>query len=306
MLVMMMAWAGTLAGPFLMWRLWRLRTRPALAVLVLLAIAYPLGVWTVLIEPKLLVVRQVSVETPAWTAPPIRIAVVSDTHVGGPHVDAARIRRIADRISTLSPDVVVFVGDYVAGHAPAAARSPGERAEIAAGLTALARARARLGQVAVLGNHDWWYDGPTVEAELQRAGVPVLENDAVRIQGGGFWIAGVADHMSKRTPPSPSAALQAVPAGEPVILLSHWPDTFAHVPPRVALTIAAHSHCGQVNLPLIGRPILPSPGAAAWPCGLYDQDGRKLLVTGGIGTSALPVRFRAPPEIVIVTLRGAP
>ena len=86
--------------------------------------------------------------------------------------------------------------------------------------------------------------------------------------------------------------------------ITHWPDPFETMPPRVALTLAGHTHCGQVNLPILGRPILPSPASHRWPCGLYDEGGRMLFVPGGVGTSVLPVRFRAPPEIVIVTLRA--
>jgi predicted MPP superfamily phosphohydrolase len=307
-LVMMMAWAGTLAGPFIAWRLWRRRSRLARAALVLLAIFYALGVWTFLIEPRLLVVRHVTVVTPAWTAPATRIAVLSDTHVGDPHVSAARVVRVVARINRERPDAVVFVGDYVGGHDPYGVRSSEANAEIERGIAALGQARAAYGRAAVLGNHDWWYHGPSVEAALRNGGVPVLENAAIRLQGraGAFWIAGVADPYSERAPPSVPDALKAVPANEPVILLSHWPDVFPRVPDRVALTIAGHSHCGQVNFPLVGRPLTPSPGSAHWPCGLYDEGGRKLLVTGGLGTSILPVRFRAPPEIVIVTLRGPP
>jgi len=74
-------------------------------------------------------------------------------------------------------------------------------------------------------------------------------------------------------------------------------------PDRVALTLAGHSHCGQVNLPFFGRLLLASPGSEKWPCGLYEERGRKLYVTGGVGVSILPVRFNQPPEIVVITLR---
>lgn len=308
MAVMILAWAGAIAGPFIAWWLWRRRARIAKAALAILAVAYVLGVWTVLIEPRLLFVRHVTVVAPAWNGPVTRIAVLSDTHVGDPHVSAARVERVIARLSKEQPDAVVFAGDYVGGHQPYAARTDAQRAEIDRGLAALGRARALFGRAAVLGNHDWWYDGDRVAAGLRRAGVPVLENGAVRVHGraGGFWIAGVSDLYSEHSPPLVDEALKAVITDEPVILVSHWPDVFPKVPPRVALTIAGHSHCGQVNFPIVGRPLTPSPGSGRWPCGLYDEGGRKLLVTGGLGTSILPVRFRAPPEIVIVTVRAAP
>jgi predicted MPP superfamily phosphohydrolase len=93
-------------------------------------------------------------------------------------------------------------------------------------------------------------------------------------------------------------------SSEPVLAIAHWPDVFAAAPDRVALTLAGHSHCGQVNLPFFGRLIHASAGSEKWPCGLYEERGRKLYVTGGVGVSILPVRFLQPPEIAVVTLNG--
>lgn len=308
-MLMILAWTGAILGPLgalWIWRTWR---RPlAIGALILGGVAYGLGVWAFLIEPELLVVRRVAIQSAAWTGPPLRLGVLSDTHVGEPHMPARRVEAIVARLGEERPDLLLLVGDYVGGHAPMSARDQADRNSIAQGLAAFARISPPLGRVAVLGNHDWWYDGPTVEAGLRRAGVVVLENNAVRIApaGSAFWIAGLADDDSRRAGPSVSEALAGVPAGEPVIVLTHRPDPFENVPSTVALTLAAHSHCGQVNLPWIGRPIVPSPGSRRWPCGSYDEGGRKLFVTGGVGTSILPVRFRAPPEIVIVTLSGRP
>src|SRR5690606_41218094 len=99
------------------------------------------------------------------------------------------------------------------------------------------------------------------------------------------------------------ATLGEVPATAPVIVLTHWPVPFREVPHGVALALAGHTHCGQVNLPVLGRLVHASSASERWPCGLYDEGGRKLFVTGGVGVSILPVRFRAPPEIVVLTLK---
>jgi len=159
----------------------------------------------------------------------------------------------------------------------------------------------------VLGNHDSWYDDAAISAALTRAGVRVLDNRAERIArpGSAFWVAGLADMHSPRQPPTVSGTLRDVTDAAPIIVLTHWPDPFVDVPDRVALTLAGHTHCGQVNLPLLGRLVHASAMSERWACGLYDEGGRKLFVTGGVGVSILPVRFRAPPEIVIVTLRAA-
>jgi hypothetical protein len=110
---------------------------------------------------------------------------------------------------------------------------------------------------------------------------------------------------SPREPPLVAAILRQVTDDAPVIVLTHWPDPFIDVPGDVALTLAGHTHCGQVNLPIFGRLVHASRMSERWACGLYDEGGRKLFVTGGVGVSILPVRFRAPPEIVVVTLRAA-
>jgi predicted MPP superfamily phosphohydrolase len=304
-MLMTLAWAGAILGPFGAWWLWRKRRRVVLAVL---AVFYVLGVWAFLVEPETLVARHVTVESAAWRGPPLRIGVVSDTHAGAPHVAPVRVRKVMARLSAERPDVAVFLGDYAGGHEPAAVRAAPQRSTVLAGAAALGEAKAPLGRYAVLGNHDWWYDGPAVEAALRQTQVRVLENDAVRVErpAGPFWIAGLADLDSQRARPSAQIALRDVPASEPVILLTHWPDPWPTVPPRVALTLAGHTHCGQVNFPIVGRLLHASNGARRWPCGLYRDGTRQLYVTGGVGGSILPVRFRAPPEIVIVTLRGAP
>jgi hypothetical protein len=115
-----------------------------------------------------------------------------------------------------------------------------------------------------------------------------------------FWIAGVADLWTR--PVNIPRALSGVPAEEPVLLLTHNPDVFPDVPARVALTLAGHTHGGQVALPFVGRPILPSRYGQRYAYGLVVEEGRALFVSPGIGTSLLPVRFRVPPEISIVTL----
>ncbi len=270
----------------------------------LFLIAYGLGVWAFLIEPETLVVRRISVESPQWSGPPLRIGVISDTHVGAPHMDAARARSVVAQMNGERPDVVVLLGDYVGRHQPGPDRPPAERAEIMKGVAALGSLKAPLGVVAILGNHDWWYDGAVVARTLTGAHVSVLENQAMRLDrpGGALWIAGLEDMESLRAAPSPARALAAVPMGEPVILLMHEPDAYPAVPQRVALSLAGHTHCGQVVLPIVGRLIHASPGAKRWPCGLYRDGGRPLFVTAGVGTSILPARFRAPPEIVVITL----
>jgi predicted MPP superfamily phosphohydrolase len=276
-------------------------------LLVLIALGWALGVWAFLIEPETLAVRRIAVQSEPWSGEPVRIGVISDTHVSSPHMDAARMRAIVQRMNALRPDIVVLLGDYVGSHEPSDARDVAERAEILAGVEAFRGLKAPLGVYGVLGNHDWWYGGRAIESAMQRAGVTMLVNSSVPVMRAGrrFHVAGVESLSSTRQRPWILIALDDVPPEEPVILLMHEPDSFAQVPNGVALSLAGHSHCGQVRLPLVGAIVLPSPGSRRWPCGLYD-DGRKLYVTGGVGTSVLPVRFGARPEIALLTLTAAP
>jgi predicted MPP superfamily phosphohydrolase len=309
--VLLLAWIGAFAGPLIILTAWALvrrsgRLRLAWTLAGLALVAYGLGVWAFLIEPRLLVVRQVTIESPAWRGPPVRLGLISDTHVAAPHVDPARVARVVARMNAQHPDAVLLLGDYAGGHEPAATRAVPARSEILRGVAAFKGLRARLGVYAVLGNHDWWYDGPAIERALAASGAVVLENRAVLAPRpeGAFWIAGLADLDSFRAEPSYPRALAGVPPAAPVVVMSHWPDPFAQAPDRVALTVAGHTHCGQVNLPVLGRLIHASRAARRWGCGAYVDRGRHLFVTGGLGVSILPVRFRAPPEIVIVTLRA--
>jgi predicted MPP superfamily phosphohydrolase len=142
-----------------------------------------------------------------------------------------------------------------------------------------------------------------VQRALERSGIRVLEETATRLEtpAGPVWIAGISDLWTGRH--DLSTALASVKDdGAPVILLTHNPDVFPTVPHRVTLTLAGHTHGGQVRLPLLGRPIVPSRFGQRFAAGHVVEDGRHLFVATGIGTSILPVRFRVPPTVTILTL----
>jgi predicted MPP superfamily phosphohydrolase len=155
---------------------------------------------------------------------------------------------------------------------------------------------------AVLGNHDSWFDHDRVKRALEQNGIPVIEESAVRIEtpAGPLWVAGISDLWTGVH--DVQAALAAVKDDAPVILLTHNPDVFPDVPRRVALTLAGHTHGGQVRLPFIGRPIVPSQFGQRYAAGHVIEDGRHLFVATGTGTSILPVRFRVPPDITVLTI----
>jgi predicted MPP superfamily phosphohydrolase len=276
----------------------------AFAVIALFETAYWLNIYAWLVEPNLLVVRRFEVVSEDWHGAPLTIAAIGDTHVGSPHVDAARMGRIVARVNELRPELVVLLGDYAGGHVPATERSPAENQEIVGGVGTFAALVARYGKVSVIGNHDVWYDRQAITTALQDAGAAALWNRhiVIRRSGGPVVIAGLADASTGE--PDFAAALDGAPAGADTIVLSHSPDPFAQMPDGPALMLAGHGHCGQVSVPLIGRPIVPlrNPRHA---CHLIEENGKRMYVTAGIGTSIIPVRFLNPPEIVLITIRPA-
>jgi uncharacterized protein len=260
-----------------------------------------LAAWAAWFEPRRLVSRELELELPHWPASlsGLRVGVVSDLHSGVPHMGLASVRRVVDALNALEPDVHLLLGDYLDA-------SQALRRDLAPERVAdeLARLRAPLGTVAVLGNHDWHNSGDRMWRALLRVGIPVLEDRAVQLHapGGAFWVAGLSDLRHRS--PDIGVALREVPRDAPVIVLSHDPDMFPGVPPRVALTLSGHTHNGQVAIPVLRRPMLPSYYGERYAGGHIVEHGRHLYVTSGVGTSGLPIRFLAPPEVLAITLRS--
>jgi predicted MPP superfamily phosphohydrolase len=304
-LILALAWIVVVGSFFsAVVALWRLRrsavwSRPrAWGLSAGLVLVWSVLVWGFLIEPELLYVRHVTIESDRWSGPPVRLGLISDTHAGSPHDSTARIGRIVQRMNGEHPDLVILLGDYAGDY--------DRNKDVLPGIAAFRRLAAPLGVAGVIGNHDVAYGRAPIEAAMRAAGVTVLGNSAVQIlrPEGSFWLAGLNSMADFKEAPSVTKALKGVPEGAPVILAMHEPDLFARTPVRVGLTLAGHTHCGQISLPLIGPPWLPSRGSRRWPCHQYKVGSRDLYVTGGTGVSTVPVRFGAPPEIVIVTLKG--
>jgi predicted MPP superfamily phosphohydrolase len=149
---------------------------------------------------------------------------------------------------------------------------------------------------------------------LVDAGIRVLENDAVRLQKERqpFWVAGLGDQLAgpralgvNRGCDDLAGTLSRVNDRAPVILLAHEPQIIRRVPERVSLTLAGHTHGGQIYLPLIGSPLSHPRFGLGFTDLVYGhiiENGRHLIISGGLGTSHVPVRFLQPPEIVEVTI----
>jgi len=278
---------------------WRKAIRISLGLFLLL-ILFGL-VWGFFIEPNRLVIHEQSIQIENWPKElgGLRIALIADLHTGGWFVDENKLRLIVDRTNQLNPDLVVLLGDYMSSNTWHGRRV---EPEITAGV--LKDLRAPLGVYAVLGNHDWWYNGNKVRRAFEQNGIPVLEDEVAEIKwrDKSFWLVGLADLWTR--PQHIDETIAKAPPGSTMIALTHNPDIFPRLPPNVPLLLAAHTHGGQVSIPLIGTPIVPSRFGSKYTAGHVFENGHHMFVTTGIGTSILPVRFRVPPEIVVLTVKS--
>ena len=264
-------------------------------------------------------VARYDIAPPQWPAGlKLRIAAIADLHACDPWMSLERIAGIVERTNALNADLIVLLGDYVAGHRHVMRTIPAaEWAPVLGGL------KAPLGVHAVLGNHDWWDDrtvqrdghGLTVSRRaLEAAGIPVYENDVARLTKSGrpFWLAGLGDQLAylpaRRFRPvrrigvdDLSATLGKVTDDAPVVLLAHEPDVAKRVPSRVALQLSGHTHGGQVRM-FGWSPVSPSGRQLAYGHIRMNCD---VVVSGGLGCSIMPFRLGVPPEIVLVTLGGS-
>jgi predicted MPP superfamily phosphohydrolase len=261
------------------------------------------------IEPGFsLVVREWAVRHSGWPrhAAPLRVGIMTDIHAVEPWMPARRIGAIVERMNRFKPDITVLLGDYVN-----ALRLRFHAALVPVGewMAPLKELYAPLGVYAVLGNHDWWSgEAPLIRRSFDKAQIHLLENGAVRIKRGQdrFWIAGLGDQLAFRSRGADDldGTLSQLGDESPALLLAHEPYIFTEVPRRITLTLAGHTHGGQVYVPFVGRPAIAAQ-FKDYAYGHIVQDGRHMIVSSGLGLSNLPVRFLVPPEIALVNLSHA-
>jgi predicted MPP superfamily phosphohydrolase len=271
------------------------------------------GSYAFAIEPRFrLQVTRYRLRPPRWPAlaKPLSVGVIADIHACEPWMPCERIEEIVDTTNALNTDIILLLGDYIAGLERFRTRAVRMREWG----PILGRLKAPLGTYAILGNHDWWggFSGGA-RTTLQQNGIPVLENEARLIKpsnGPAFWLAGLGDQLAipmgygryKGVHDLGKTLQQITDDSAPAILMAHEPDIFPQVPKRFGLTLSGHTHGGQVKLPLIGRPIVPSKFGQRYAYGHVMEDERHLIVSGGLGMSNLPIRFGVPPEIVVLEL----
>jgi uncharacterized protein len=278
---------------------------------------FALGSYAFAIEPGLrLSVTRYAFTPPRWTQGlRLRIAILADPHCVEPHMPLSRWKHIIKTANALEPDMHLLLGDYAAGHFFRTGI-----VKVADTATAAAGLKSPIGSFGICGNHDWWDDliaqrrgeGPTfAEKAFTDVGIPMLENSSLRLQKDGvpFWLSGTSSIFAIKTKRAGryesradiNMALKQINDDAPIIHMAHEPDLFPKIPERVSLTLSGHTHGGQVRL--FGRsPMVPSAFGNRYAYGHIVDEGRHLLVSGGLGCSIMPVRFGVPPEIVLLEL----
>jgi predicted MPP superfamily phosphohydrolase len=276
----------------------------------------------VLFEPLMrLKIARYDLQPKSWPSGfKLTIAALADLHACRPWMDVERIESVVQQTNALGADIVLLLGDYVGGMRHAA-----ELVHSSEWSKALAGLRAPLGVHAILGNHEWWDDRtvqraghgvPVARRALEAAGIPVYENQAVRLDKAGqaFWLVGLGDQLaywpSRRLRPGRrigvddlAGTLAKVTDDAPVILMAHEPDIAVRVPDRVALQLSGHTHGGQLRL-FGWSPVVPSRYGNRFAYG-HVHEQCDMIVSGGLGCSIVPFRLGVPPEIVLVGLGGA-
>lgn len=287
---------------------------PAIGAVCLCLLAY-----SYYIEPDRLVLNKQSLNVkdldPAFAG--LKIVAISDIHGGSNGADEDKLRRVVDLANAQEPDLIVLLGDYVSEEdsgTDAMGLRP-LRMPIDTIAAALGGLRAKLGVFAVLGNHDGWYDDWTVTDRLTKNGIRVLQTEIAIVQHNGkvLRLLGLKDHMRIKTWDTFAADAKKVIdqslVRSDIIVLEHSPDVLPiitgkrSISPDIRLFIAGHTHGGQVWLPILGTPVVPSSYGQKYSYGHVRENDVDLFVTTGVGTSILPFRFMMPPEIAVMTLR---
>lgn len=270
------------------------------------------------IEPNMIAVRRYRVPIRGLSASldGLRIVQLSDTHLG-PRVHESHIARAVEIALEEKPDLIALTGDYVHN-------GPGPIDRAAELFKPLISSPGVIGVVGVLGNHDWYAGGKRMGRALTDIGARMIDNDKVFLDvasrsltseapanpAAGLCFVGLGDLLTHTV--EPERAFAGVHPDTPRVLLAHVPDTLeldsvrAPGGPRIDLALCGHTHGGQIRVPFLGTPGIPSEYGQRYAGGLIDASiaatACPVVVSRGLGTSIVPIRIGVPPEVVVVEL----
>lgn len=271
------------------------------------------GAYSILLEPRRVSVRRVGVTVAGLprALDGLTIAHLTDLHRSR-YVSREYLQRCIEITNSLQPDIIAFTGDYLSHSRRGSRRGrlvygDGDNAHQYArdAGDCIRQARAKHGVFASLGNHDHWFDAGIVTREIENAGVPVLRNagTSVRVNGETLPVIGLGDMWTEGV--DVNGSFRGVDAPFSLVLM-HNPDTFESWPrPGAHLILSGHTHGGQVSLPVVGPPIVPSLYGAKYAHGLFQRGEAQMYVSAGVGLIWPPVRFNCRPEIALLRLRAA-
>lgn len=234
------------------------------------------------------IVRRASIRLAGWPqdAPPLKLLLISDIHVASPDMPPERLERIVSQLNGLGADAVLIAGDLVSD------KTVSRRVDNARAIAPLRGFTAPLGTYVVWGNHDHWRGITSMRRELRKARVRLLRDEAVMI--GPLILGGIDDSVTDHSDFEGTLRRMRALGPGPKAMLSHGTGYQKWLPRDVPLLLAGHDHCGQINLPLPG-----------WPkrhCGIERRRGTTMVNGAGLGTSILPLRINAPPDVWLLTI----
>ncbi len=272
-----------------------LLTRNRLLTLLGLAAASAVA-YARFVEPDWLYVRYIQLTLPRLPREfhDFRLAHISDIHMGG-WMTRERLQNTVTIINRIQPDAVAITGDFADKNTHSVGVDLIEPLRQLKPLT-----------VSVMGNHDYYHGINTVRRILEKSGIIDLRNCVHTLQRGTarLHLAGVDDVVMRQH--ALDRVLEHLPGNDTAVLLAHEPD-FADVSAatgRFDLQLSGHTHGGQVRLPLLGTPILPSHGVR-YPSGLYTVGEMYQYTNRGLGMIAPYTRFGMRPELTILILENA-
>ncbi|MBR1618044.1 metallophosphoesterase [bacterium] len=239
-----------------------------------------------MLEPNSLVVTKYEVSDKSLEG--IRVVFFSDLHLK--KHDFKKLDKVVKLVNEQKPDVVLIGGDFA------------WRQDIRKSMN-MKIAAQKLNLIdapvyAVLGENDWWSDGKQITEDLRNNGIYVLENSNRRLMLKRKYIdvIGIAD-LKTRQPNIDYAFRRTL---TPRLVVTHNPDIYYDIANDANMIFAGHTHGGQFIIPFTPPLFVPSKFGAEFASGMVQKGKNKMIITRGVGTSKVPVRFNCKPEIVVV------
>ena len=244
-------------------------------------------IYSLLIEPQWIEVTRHSKDIGLGVGE-ITIAQVSDLHTSS---FGSVEKNTLTALREVRPDVIVITGDAI-----------DERGSLPA-LDSFLKQLPNAVKIATLGNWEYWAEVDLEELRdvYRNNGVTLLVNDCMTVRAKGVVInvIGLDDYTAGR--PDFSLAVGRCEVDHPIVLATHSPGLFDKAPPipteSISLVLAGHTHGGQLA---VGKYALYTPrGSGSFVAGWYQTQWGELYVSRGVGTSVLPIRLGARPEIAV-------